>query len=189
MSRQRSLVAGGSSSRSKFTGNEAMSRAGREPAEDVKRRLIAACQEVGLVISSAHMHLMREHALRLIYVGASIPNWPQETPMLTVMARVGTTGQWPETVDIRCTSSTASAFSFHDCWMKGRQEAPFQDLIDELTQTSKNANTCWPYCEKECPVPMCSSTRCGIGLIHSRGWTLSSAAITARCIEDCWWPT
>lgn len=76
-----------------------MSRAGREPAEDVKRRLVSACQEVGLVISSAHMHLMREHALRLIYVGASIPNWPQETPMLTVMARVDISGQWPETVD------------------------------------------------------------------------------------------
>lgn len=114
-----------------------MSRAGREPAEDVKRRLIAACQEVGLVISSAHMHLMREHALRLINVGASIPNWPQETPMLTVMAQVGISGQWPETVDIRCTSSTDSEFSFNDCWMKGRHESPFQDLIDELTQTLK----------------------------------------------------
>ncbi len=30
-----------------------MTRAGREPAEDVKRRLVAACQEVGLQVKSA----------------------------------------------------------------------------------------------------------------------------------------
>ncbi len=37
-----------------------MSRAGREPAEDVKRRFVAACQEVGLVVENANMHLMKD---------------------------------------------------------------------------------------------------------------------------------
>ena len=82
-----------------------MSRAGREPAEDVKRRLVAVCQEVGLVIESANMHLMKDQGVRLIYVGASISDWPDETPMLSLMANVGINGQWPETVDIRCIGS------------------------------------------------------------------------------------
>jgi hypothetical protein len=37
-----------------------MTRAGREPVEDVKRRLVAACQEVGLVVKTATMHLSKE---------------------------------------------------------------------------------------------------------------------------------
>ncbi len=35
-----------------------MTRAGREPAEDVKRRLEAACEEVGLAVAYATMHLL-----------------------------------------------------------------------------------------------------------------------------------
>ena len=48
-----------------------MTRAGREPAEDLKRRLVAACQEVGLGVTSANMHLLREAATRIVHVGAA----------------------------------------------------------------------------------------------------------------------
>lgn len=130
-----------------------MSRAGREPTEDVKRRLVAACQEVGLVVANANMHLMREHGVRLVHVGASIPNWPQETPMLTVMAHVDINGQWPETVDIRCTASTDSEFGFYDCWMKGRHEVPFQDLIDQLLQTLKEWKQVIALVQERVPSP------------------------------------
>ena len=114
-----------------------MSRAGREPAEDVKRRLVAACQEVGLVVNNANMHLMKDHGVRLIHVGASVPDWPGETPMLSVMASVGINGQWPETVDIRCTASIEPADDLRGPWMKGRSEVPFQDLIEPLRETLK----------------------------------------------------
>ena len=72
-----------------------MTRAGREPAEDVKRRLSAACQEVGLTVANATMHLMSEAGARLIHVGASFSGWPYETPTISVMAAVYVTGQWP----------------------------------------------------------------------------------------------
>jgi len=130
-----------------------MSRAGREPAEDVKRRLVAACQEVGLEVANANMHLMREHGVRLVHVGASIPNWAQETPMLTVMAHVDINGQWPEMVDIRCTASTDSEFGFHDCWMKGRHAVPLQDLIDQLTQTLKEREQVIALVQERVPSP------------------------------------
>ncbi len=73
-----------------------MTRAGREPAEDVKRRLVAACQEVGLVVKSATMHLSKTAAARLIHVDASLPEWPHEVGMLSVMASVSIGGRWPE---------------------------------------------------------------------------------------------
>jgi hypothetical protein len=47
-----------------------MSRAGREPAEDVKRRLVAVCEEVGLSIQTANMIRDRDEGARLILVGA-----------------------------------------------------------------------------------------------------------------------
>ncbi len=114
-----------------------MSRAGREPAEDVKRRFVTACQEVGLVVENANMHLMKDQGVRLIHVAASIADWPQETPMLSVMAQVGIQGQWPETVDIRCTAATGETIGLSSPWMKGRGEVPFQQLIDQLGETLK----------------------------------------------------
>ena len=51
-----------------------MSRAGREPAEDVKRRFVAACQEVGLTVTRARMHLMKDIKARLIVTEAVIPD-------------------------------------------------------------------------------------------------------------------
>ena len=111
-----------------------MLRAGREPAEDVKRRLVAACQEVGLVISNANMHLSQEHGVRLIDVGASIPGWAGETPMLSLMANVGIDGRWPEIVDVRCTGAKGELLGFGP-WMKGRHQVPFQELIEQLRET------------------------------------------------------
>jgi hypothetical protein len=110
-----------------------MTRAGREPTEDVKRRLIAACQEVGLEVDTARMHLMKEHGYRLVHVGASPEEWPHETSMISVSANVSISGAWPKTVDIRCNASNDNALS--GPWMKGRGDVPFEDLITELRET------------------------------------------------------
>jgi hypothetical protein len=112
-----------------------MTRAGREPAEDVKRRLVAACQEVGLLVKTATMHLSKEFGTRLIHVDASLPDWPHETGMLSVMAKVGVAGEWPKSVDIRCLASRENPTSVTGPWMKGRDEVPFQNLIEELQAT------------------------------------------------------
>ena len=112
-----------------------MTRAGREPAEDVKRRLVAACQEVGLVVKSATMHLHKDFGSRLIHVDASLPEWPHEVGMLSVMAIVRIDGSWPETVDIRCIASRQNPTMVFGPWMQGRGRVPFGDLIKELQAT------------------------------------------------------
>ncbi len=110
-----------------------MTRAGREPAEDVKRRLVVACQEVGLLVEDASMHLLKDHNKRFIHVGASPKEWPHETPMVSVMTAVPVRGQWPESVDIRCNASDENDLS--GPWMRGRNEVLFSELIDQLLET------------------------------------------------------
>jgi hypothetical protein len=112
-----------------------MNRAGREPAEDVKRRLVAACQEVGLVVNHAIMRLSKEHGVRLIHVDAGPPDWPHDTGMLSVMAEVTVAGNWPETIDIRCIASNDNPVTVAGPWMRGRSNIPFANLIDELLAT------------------------------------------------------
>ncbi len=112
-----------------------MSRAGREPAEDVKRRLVAGCQEVGLEVASARMYLLKEHGVRVIHVAASAEDWPHENSMLSVMARVMVSGQWDETVDIRCCATEDDPIGMSGPWMKGRSHVPLASLVEELRTT------------------------------------------------------
>jgi hypothetical protein len=112
-----------------------MTRAGREPAEDVKRRLVATCQEVGLLVKTATMNLSKEFGVRLVHVDASLPDWPHEIGMLSVTAKVGVAGEWPKSVDIRCIASRENPTSVTGPWMKGRDEVPFQNLIEQLQAT------------------------------------------------------
>lgn len=112
-----------------------MTRAGREPAEDVKRRIVTACKEVGLVVNKASMNLLKDHGVRVINVDASSSEWPHELPMLAVMAIVKTCGTWPQTVDIRCTATNENPLSLNGPWMKGRDKVPFCQLVDQLVET------------------------------------------------------
>ena len=112
-----------------------MSRAGREPAEDVKHRLASACEEVGLTVANASMHLNPETSARLIHVGASFPGWPHERPTIALMARIPVTGQWPDFVDVRCCATDGDPLLMNAPWMKSRDMVPFADLIEELQAT------------------------------------------------------
>src|SRR6267142_1649194 len=102
-----------------------MTRAGREPAEDVKHRLVAACQEVGLTVTSATMHLLAVAKARIIHVGASLPSWPYEVPSISLMSIVPVAGDWPEFVDIRCCGTEEDPVGVDGPWMKGRDKVPF----------------------------------------------------------------
>lgn len=112
-----------------------MSRAGREPAEDVKRRLVAGCQEVGLEVASARMYLLKEHGIRVIHVAASIEGWPHEGSMLSVMARVKVSGEWDKTVDVRCCATEDDPMRMIGPWMRGRGHVPLASLVEELRTT------------------------------------------------------
>ena len=110
-----------------------MTRAGREPAEDVKRRLVCAAQEVGLTAVNACMHLGPN--ARIIHVGASFPEWPYESPTVALMARIPVTGLWPEVVDVRCCATEGDPAQTDGPWMKGRDNVPFPDLVGQLQAT------------------------------------------------------
>ena len=73
--------------------------------------------------------------MRLVHVDASLPDWPHEMGMLSVMAKVGVAGEWPKSVDIRCIASRENPTSVIGPWMKGRNEVPFHDMIEELQAT------------------------------------------------------
>jgi len=114
-----------------------MSRAGREPAEDVKRRLVAACEEVGLTIVSARMHLIKKAGVRVVHVEGKIADWSHEIPTLSIMTSVKETGDWPESVDIRCVGTDEDPAKLSGPWMKGRNEIAFAELIEQLQETLK----------------------------------------------------
>lgn len=111
-----------------------MTRAGREPAEDVKRRLVAACQEVGLAIQNANMIRQPNDGSRTILVGATPDGWPFDTPMLSLMAEVSAGGDWTRTVDIRCTASDGETHPGNAPWMQGRSAVPLGELIEQLRE-------------------------------------------------------
>jgi len=112
-----------------------MSRAGREPAEDLKKRLVAACQEVGLTVRSAQMILMKEAGTRVIHVDGCPENWPHESPMLGLMVNITTGGQWNGTVDIRCCGTEDDPVSGRTPWMKGRSNVMLEELVEQLRET------------------------------------------------------
>lgn len=114
-----------------------MNRSGREPAEDVKRRLVHSCRSAGLEVATARMYLRRDVGARLIMVSASPPEWTCEHPMVSLFTMVRTDGEWTGQVDIRC--STADGESLANVWdtlvMQGRNNVPFEDLVRQLMQT------------------------------------------------------
>lgn len=112
-----------------------MSRAGREPAEDVKRRFVAACQEVGLDIQNANMIRNRDDGSRLILVGAIPPEWAHGTPLLTLMTSVSSSGDWTEAVDVRCVATDEDPATAQAPWMRGRSAVPLGELIEQLRET------------------------------------------------------
>jgi hypothetical protein len=57
---------------------------------------------VGLEVAIASVYLLKEHGVRVIHVAASIEGWPHEDSMLNLVARVMVSGEWDETVDVRC---------------------------------------------------------------------------------------
>jgi len=112
-----------------------MTRQGREPAEDMKRRLVAACQEVGLGACRASMHLHHEAAARVILVDASTEHWKNELPLLSVMAIIPVSGDWPEFVDVRCSAGEDDLAMLNAPTMQGRAQVPLARLIDALRET------------------------------------------------------
>jgi hypothetical protein len=79
-----------------------MNRAGREPAEDVKRRIVAACKQAGLTVLLARMYLRHDQNDRVICVEAARPDRPYEQCSISIMTIVTMAGGWSGKLDVRC---------------------------------------------------------------------------------------
>ena len=114
-----------------------MNRAGREPAEDVKRRLAAACEESGLNVSSARMYLNKTEGLRVVMVCDWLPDQQFDRPLITLLTTVGVDGRWSGRVDIRCSAADlGSARRFWDIpTLRGRSDVMVDDLINQIGET------------------------------------------------------
>lgn len=96
-----------------------MTRSGKEPAEDVKRRLIEACKEVGQK-PKGMMRLCND--VRVIVV---------TTDAFDVIALVPISGEWPDFV--RVVSGTPDGI--HGPFMHGRSQVALSDLNESLLET------------------------------------------------------
>ena len=115
-----------------------MTRVGREPAEDVKRRIVAACKEVGLKVLSARMYLRHDQGDRVIHVCAAPPNRPFEQVSVSVMTIVMLSGNWSGKLDIRCAACEKDSDP-PNVWeipvMRGRSSVPLEELVEALKKT------------------------------------------------------
>jgi len=114
-------------------------RSGREPAEDVKRQIVSACGEAGLVVSEAIMRLLSSHRVRWIVVSASLPDWPftaAASAMIGVTAQVNVSGEI-ENIQVYCTATKddPSCRVFDVPRMHGRDNVELSNLAEELRQT------------------------------------------------------
>ena len=114
-----------------------MNRAGREPAEDVKRRIVAACETAGLRVDTARMYLRKLQGDRVLLVAASPTDWSLARPMVTILTTVAVGGEWSGEVDVRCSAGeNESVVKFWDIpVMQGRNTVPMEDLPRQLCET------------------------------------------------------
>lgn len=69
-----------------------MTRAGREPAEDLKRRLKEACKEAGMKVDMAMFRLIEDRAARWVLLTASPLKWNRDWPALEIQTVMSTAG-------------------------------------------------------------------------------------------------
>ena len=114
-----------------------MARAGREPAEDVKRRIVAACKQAGLKVLSARMYLRHDQGDRVIHVCASSPDRPYDQVSVDIMTIVTLNGNWGGKLDIRCAAcEIKSDVNFWDIpMMRGRNSVPLEELVEAIKKT------------------------------------------------------
>ena len=113
-----------------------MNRAGREPAEDVKRRIVAACEQAGLTVLSARMYLRHDQNDRVIVVQAGIKERPYEQCSISILTIVTIAGDWSGKLDIRCAADSKGDSNVWDMpMMRGRGAVPLEELVEALRRT------------------------------------------------------
>ena len=83
------------------------------------------------------MHLNREAGSRVVHVEGEVAGWSHEVPTLSTVAIVKETGDWPESIDIRCVGLEEDPALLSGRWMKGRGAVAFGELIEQQQETLK----------------------------------------------------
>lgn len=114
-----------------------VSRAGREPAEDVKKRVVAACQEAGLNVWSARMRVRHQQHDRLIQIDAATSEGRFRRSVIGIVTAVDSDGSWSGRVKISCAAAEdgASASDWKVPVMRGRDAVPLRELVEQLVRT------------------------------------------------------
>ena len=81
-----------------------MTRAGKEPAEDVKRAVRRAVEMAGLQVRGLRMFKSPGLDSRVVHGGASPADWPYEQPAIELAVVVGFDGEVSE-VQVRCSAT------------------------------------------------------------------------------------
>ena len=81
-----------------------MTRAGKEPAEDVKRAIRRAIELAGLKVHDLRMFKSTAVDGRIVVGAASPAGWPHEPPAIGLNALVGFDGAIGE-IEIRCAAT------------------------------------------------------------------------------------
>lgn len=81
-----------------------MTRAGKEPAEDVKRAIRRAIELAGLEVDELRMFKSTRLEGRIVLGAASPAGWPHDLPAITFLASVGYDGSVGE-IEIRCAAT------------------------------------------------------------------------------------
>jgi hypothetical protein len=114
-----------------------MLRAGREPAEDIKRRIVSSCRAAGLEIQSACMRLYHDRSTRVIQVDAYAADGRFRSSILEITALVTTNGDWSHTVDVRAAAAEDDLAA--NVWkvpvLRGRETVPMADLVEQIVKT------------------------------------------------------
>jgi hypothetical protein len=114
-----------------------VSRAGREPAEDIKRRLVHIAREAGLKVTTARMYLRADQGDRLVLIGATREGSRDERWIVSIITVVSICGEWSGEVDIRCSIAPEDLLTQarNSLVMRGRGAVPFEDLARQLRDT------------------------------------------------------
>lgn len=116
-------------------------RSAREPAEDAVRRIVAACEDAGLVITSRLNQLVREKHARIINVEASPAGWPHKLGMLSVLVWMDLSGNLgPMSISCRATDddpkvSIWDAVRVHDVLIRPEDLPQALSMVLEQRET------------------------------------------------------
>jgi hypothetical protein len=105
-----------------------MSRAGREPAEDVLRRICAACMDAGLEITKRMNARCPGWEYRFVGAGAALPGWRHKRAPVWVQSVVAFSGDVHE-LRVFCTASNGDPA--REIWVATTVANAFMEL-DEL---------------------------------------------------------